>query len=68
MIIAFGVIGLIIISFAVWVKNERNQNILFVAGGILLLLYSMGIKNLIFSILQAVFVTSAFIEFLKKKR
>ena len=63
-----GVIGLLIISLAVWLKNERKQDSLFIIGGILLLIYSLSINNLIFTILQAVFIVSALFELLKLGR
>ncbi|MDP3731267.1 MAG: FaeA/PapI family transcriptional regulator [bacterium] len=61
----FGIIGLIIISAAVWIRNERRQNIFFIAGGLFLLVYSLSIQSAIFSILQIVFVVSALIELAK---
>lgn len=63
-----GVIGLITISFAIWIKNEKRQNLLFAAGGACLLVYSISIENVIFSVLQLVFVTSALVEIAKKKK
>jgi len=64
MFIIFGIIGLLIISFAIWFRNERKQDILFVIGGISLLIYSISIRDLIFIILQVVFIISALIELL----
>ena len=63
-----GVIGLIIISVAIWIKNEKRQDILFIIGGLFLLLYSISIKNVIFSVLQTVFILSAFIEVVRMKK
>lgn len=68
MTITFGIIGLLIISFAIWLKNERKQDILFILGGISLLIYSITINNLIFIILQIVFITSASIELFKMRK
>jgi hypothetical protein len=65
--ILFGIIGLIIISYAIWVKNERRQNILFIAGGLSLLCYSLSIRDPIFSILQIIFVGSALAEIARRK-
>ena len=67
MTIIFGIIGLIIISVAIWLK-EKKQDVLFVVGGIFLLIYSLSIGNNIFSILQVVFIISATIELIKKRR
>jgi lipid-A-disaccharide synthase-like uncharacterized protein len=65
--IIFGVLGLLAISFAIWLKNEKKQNILFIIGGALLLVYSFVIDDIIFIILQIVFVLSALIELIKKR-
>lgn len=66
--IAFGVIGLLIISYSVWQKNEKNQDTLFIIGGISLLAYSISIGDIIFTILQIVFITSALIELIKLRK
>ncbi len=63
-----GIIGLLIISFAIWLKNERRQDILFVVGGILMLVYSISIDSIIFAVLQAVFIASALFEILRLPR
>ena len=63
-----GIIGLIVISYAIWIKNERKQDFLFIIGGLALLSYSFYQKDLIFFILQIVFIASAFIELLKLKK
>jgi len=58
----FGIIGLIIISYAIWFKNEKKQNLLFMLGGVFLLIYSIYIQDIIFIILQGIFVVSALLE------
>jgi hypothetical protein len=63
----FGIIGLILISIAIWQK-EKRQDELFVIGGLTLLIYSYSLHNVIFIILQIVFILSAIIELLKRKR
>jgi asparagine N-glycosylation enzyme membrane subunit Stt3 len=68
MFIILGILGLLILSFAVWLRNERKQDLWFVIGGILLLIYSISINNVIFTILQIVFITSALIELVKLAR
>ncbi len=65
MLTIFGILGLLIISFSIWLKNERRQDILFVIGGVSLLLYSISIGDIIFIILQIVFIVSALIELAK---
>jgi len=63
-----GVAGLLVISRAVWLRNERMQDEWFVAGGILLLIYSVSIGSVIFTILQMVFILSALLELKKLRR
>ncbi len=64
----FGIVGLIVISIAVWIKKERNQDVLFVIGGLFLLGYSIALRDKIFIILQLVFILSSAVELLKIKR
>ncbi|KKQ76931.1 MAG: hypothetical protein US98_C0019G0009 [Parcubacteria group bacterium GW2011_GWC1_38_6] len=68
MAIIFGIVGLLIISLAIWLKSERRQDILFVIGGASLLVYSISIKDVIFIILQIVFLISAFVELLRLRK
>jgi len=68
MTIIFGIIGLLAISFAIWLKNERRQDILFVIGGASLLVYSISIGDIIFIVLQIVFIVSALVEILRLSR
>ena len=68
--ITFGIIGLLLISYAVWVKKEKPQDTLFIVGGIALLIYSIYVKDPIFIILEVIFVISASVELItvwKKK-
>ena len=65
--IIFGIIGLLIISYAIWVRDEKKQDYLFILGGLSLLLYSIYIKDLIFIALQIIFILSAIFEIYKKK-
>ena len=64
--IYFGIVGLILITIAIWLK-EKVQNVLFIVGGLGLLVYSASIENLIFIILQLVFIISAGVELFKKR-
>ena len=70
MTLIFGIAGLLIASFAIWVKSERRQDSWFLAGSICLLIYSISIGDKIFIILQLVFIVSVLVEIfkLKKKR
>lgn len=68
MSIIFGIVGLVIISIAVWINKEKKQDVLFVVGGVSLLVYSLSIKDVIFSILQIVFIISALAELIKLRK
>ena len=65
--IYFGIIGLLILSAAIWISDENRQDVLFIIGGISLLIYSISIGDLIFIILQIVFIVSALVEIIKFK-
>jgi len=65
--IIFGIVGLLIVSVAIWIKDERKQNGLFIVGGLGLLAYSVVIGDWIFIALQIIFILSALIEMIKKK-
>ena len=66
--ISFGVIGLLLISYALWVKNEKRQDEIFLVGGAFLLAYSIFIGDKIFVALQIVFMVSALAEILKIRK
>ncbi|MDF1496966.1 MAG: hypothetical protein P1P90_02805 [Patescibacteria group bacterium] len=63
-----GAIGLLLITFGVITKNRRNQNILYIIGGIFLATYSLYLKNTIFIILQTVFTLAAIYDLMKNYR
>lgn len=57
-----GVVGLLIISVGIIVRNEKTQNILFIFGSLGLEAYSIYIRDTIFIILQIIFILTAAIE------
>lgn len=63
-----GILGLVIISGALFMKSRKREDMLFVLGGICLLTYSIAIGNAIFIVLQAVFIVSALYDFSKRKK
>ncbi len=66
--IIFGIIGLVLIIVAVWIKNEKRQDILFILGGLFLLVYSWFINDVIFIILQIIFIISVLFELIKIRK
>lgn len=63
-----GIIGLLAITVGIFAKNERQQDIIFVIGGLGLLAYSIALKDPIFIPLQLVFVSASAFELVKLKR
>ncbi|MBT4153790.1 MAG: hypothetical protein HOE53_04015 [Candidatus Magasanikbacteria bacterium] len=58
----FGVLGLIIITIAIFAKKETHQDWLFIAGGSGLLVYSISLKDPIFIPLQIIFILASAYE------
>jgi lipid-A-disaccharide synthase-like uncharacterized protein len=63
--IVFGIIGLITLTYAVWIKDSRRRGILAAVGGVLMLVYSISIHDPIFITLQVVFIVSSLVEVLR---
>jgi lipid-A-disaccharide synthase-like uncharacterized protein len=62
-----GALGIILISIGIITKQRKNQDIYYILGGICLEIYSIYINDLIFIILQIIFILSAIYDFTKKK-
>lgn len=60
-----GAMGLILITIGVLLRNEKVQDILFIAGGVALEAYSIHIKDALFITLQVVFILSATYDLIK---
>ena len=62
-----GILGLILITLGVVIKSSKrnSRNILFILGGISLLIYSIDIQDIIFIILQSVFTLAAVYDLIK---
>lgn len=54
-----GAAGLIAISIGVLLRIRRTQNLLYVFGGIALTWYSIALHDIIFILLQLVFISAA---------
>ncbi len=61
----FGIIGLLLITAGVLIKSEKKQDLLFIVGGLALLIYSIYIGDWIFIVLQIVFILTAVWELFK---
>jgi hypothetical protein len=63
-----GILGIILISIGVMKKNRKTQDAYYIIGGLCLELYSFYIRDIIFVIIQVIFVLSASYDFLKQRR
>jgi lipid-A-disaccharide synthase-like uncharacterized protein len=62
-----GAVGLIFISVGLLLKDRKQQDILYIVGGGCLEIYSIYAKDVIFIILQIVFILSAVYNLIKIK-
>ena len=62
-----GAIGLILISIGIIAKERKRQDVLYACGGVCLEIYSIYLGDVIFTILQLVFIASAVWDFEKIK-
>lgn len=60
-----GALGIVLISIAILVKSRTKRNILYIAGGICLEIYSISIKDAVFIILQIIFTGVAVFDLIK---
>ena len=66
--ILFGIAGLVLVSIAIWLRKEKQQDILFIIGGVLLLVHSVYIEDVVFIVLQVIFILSATIELIRLRK
>lgn len=59
---SLGALGLILITWGIFAKNEKQQDWIFVFGGLFLLAYSIYLKDPIFIPLQIVFISASLYE------
>ena len=62
-----GAVGMILISYAIASKNNAMDDRLFVAGGTLLLVYSISLRDPIFIPLQIIFIAASVYKIYKSK-
>jgi len=63
-----GIIGLVLICTAMIVKNRKTRDKLSFFGGIGLLAYSIYLQDIIFIILQSVYIIVVSWDFIKEKK
>lgn len=62
-----GVIGLLFITAGVVARTRRRKDVLFIAGGLLLTVYSSYRSDAVFIALQIIFTLAAFYDFVHIK-
>lgn len=60
-----GALGIILISVGIIKRKRKTQVLYFIAGGICLEVYSIFIGDIIFIILQLVFIASALYDYFR---
>ena len=65
--IILGVVGILIISYAFWLKNERTKDKLFLVGTIILLSYSILVEDIVFITLQIILIISIIASLIMKR-
>ena len=61
------IMGLLILTWGVVTKKERKRDSLFVIGGVMLISYSIYIKDLIIIAVQSIFTIAAAYNLIKGK-
>ncbi|MBT7755188.1 MAG: hypothetical protein HN726_03245 [Candidatus Magasanikbacteria bacterium] len=59
---ACGILGLLLITWGIFIKKEKRQDLIFIFGGLGLLFYSISLKDPIFITLQIVFIFASLYE------
>lgn len=62
-----GAAGLLLISAGIITKKRKTQNILYIIGGLCLEAYSISTGDVIFIILQIIFILSAIYDLAKDR-
>ncbi|MBI2136779.1 hypothetical protein HYU06_06935 [Candidatus Woesearchaeota archaeon] len=60
-----GAVGLILIALGVITKQRKSQDRYYLAGGLFLTIYSIYIKDVVFIILQMIFLMAAGYDLVK---
>ena len=64
----FGVAGLLLIIIGVLVNDHTKENMFYIIGGICLGMYSIYIHDMIFIVLQVIFVGAAMYDLIRQYR
>ncbi len=58
-------LGIILLSYGVFLEAERRQDLVFVLGALCLLVYALYIENLVFVLAMGAFGLNSLIEFIE---
>ncbi|MEK7585710.1 MAG: hypothetical protein AAB477_00530 [Patescibacteria group bacterium] len=62
-----GIIGLVLICLGMIVKNRKTRDTFSFFGGVGLLVYSIYLKDIIFTILQSVYIVVVSVDYFRNK-
>ncbi len=63
-----GAVGLLLISSGIITKKRKTQDIFYILGGVCLEIYSIYLGDIIFIILQIIFILSAVYDLIKRSK
>jgi len=63
-----GILGLLLICLGMIVKNRKTRDVESFFGGLGLLIYSIHLKDLIFIILQSVYILIVSVDYFKNRK
>jgi hypothetical protein len=64
----FGVMGLLLIVTGILLNDRKKRNYFLIAGGVALEIYSIYLGDIIFIILQAVFIIAALFDVVRWRK
>jgi len=63
-----GGFGILLIATGIMIKLRKSQNVFYILGGVCLEVYSIYIADIIFMILQLIFIVAAVYDLSRLKR
>lgn len=63
-----GALGILLVAIGILRKDRKQQDVFYMAGGVCLEIYSVVIQDVIFIILQLIFIAAAVYDYGKKRR
>lgn len=63
-----GALGILLVAIGILRKDRKQQDLFYMAGGVCLEIYSIVIQDVIFIILQLIFIAAAVYDYGKKRR